>query len=597
MSLTVQTLIPSEAILNTPKSTSKNILRKRQVEILPNEQTSFTYTSNDTIRFNISSSTEMMDGLDSYIKMNVVCVGNDDRVLEVGGAHSFFREMTLQTQSGTIIQKQPHYNTWYAMMSMATHSPQHVELMEAPAGDSVSVGEDIIPTYKSFTGEVTNSTLINVPLNGRLIVEADEGKLNDTGVAYYNSADKSFHLGTGSVAGSVSAGDELYISVMTNDEKINDKPTGLTYYAKVVNIINDVNDGVVFSIGAPGVNNNVTLDTLESVGDGIIHISKINRNVVSSSTGTYVSQRTKVARSTTEVPLVFKPALSFLQQKQWLPLPFIKQGLQLELKLDRPEYVLNKLQAPNVQDDGELLNYTISRPRYVCMMIMPEKQIMAEYATQFNGEGIHMTYLAYAHSSQRIPESTSGSSVVNHLFGVRSARHVISLIQSSRISQEVSRSSKGNFSLSTFFRSFLSQYQYKCGSEEYPEKPVLCDNFSTEAFSQLLLATGQHGGTLWNVRFSPSEWRNDNEIISSTSAAPNVNTSLTNRSIKFMMATRLDRDSNSPFTGLDLSINPLDLEMYFDQGEADAFGDRIIQTFVAYDVLTSISSSGFLVRR
>ena len=89
MSVSVGTLVPHEAVIPAPKSTSKHILRRRQVEILPLESTTFTYSGNDSIKFNISSSTELLDGLDSYIKMGFLtgvaggAIAN--RCLDVGG--------------------------------------------------------------------------------------------------------------------------------------------------------------------------------------------------------------------------------------------------------------------------------------------------------------------------------------------------------------------------------------------------------------------------------------------------------------------------------------------------------------------------------
>ena len=583
MSVSVSTLVPHQAVIEMPKSTSKHVLRRRQVEILPLESTKFSYAGNDSIKFNISSNTELLDGMNSYIKMGFLAGVEGGAVatlaLDVGGAHALFREISLMTQNGTMIQRYERYNRWYAMMSLATHSPQHVELVEASAGDSVDGLGDIALPYRTQLTAVGgfSQSLSLTPTNVAIAGDA---------------APRPVTFGAGSVGGEVAVGDNLVFTITGGN-------AGL--YVAPVNAVTDNKDGQVeITIGQSGTNNNIPV---AAIGAGnIINVAVIKNSVIATTGNTYSSQRAKVAQALAAtypngVPLMWKPAVSFLQQKQWIPLAFIKQGLQLELKLDRPEYVMNKNQTPANQNDAEIMDYTIYSPRFVAMMITPDESIMAEYLAQFNGEGIHMSILGYRHNRQTITQATSGTQVINHHYGVRSARHVFSVIQSSLISESTGAQAKGNYSLSTFLRSFVSYYQYKSGSEEYPNRRVECDNFSTEAFAQLMLATNQHGGTLWNVRFNPSEWRNDNTIISSVlSPAGSVDSELAGRSTKFIMATRLDRNDDN-FTGLDLSINPLDLELNFSAVEEVALGNRIVHSFVGHDILVSLSADGLVVRK
>jgi hypothetical protein len=94
------------------------------------------------------------------------------RYLEVGGAHSLFREIALMTQNGTLIQRYERYNRWYAMMSMATHSPQHVELVEAAAGDSVS---GIANVYSPYRASLTTTANVQQLTYTRANVSFDDG--------------------------------------------------------------------------------------------------------------------------------------------------------------------------------------------------------------------------------------------------------------------------------------------------------------------------------------------------------------------------------------------------------------------------------------
>lgn len=570
MSLSVQTIRPDESFIPMPKSTSKHILKKRQVEILPLESTTFSYSANDSIKFNISSNTELLDGLDSYIKMGFLTgtagSASSYKCLDIGGAHALFREVELRTQNGTLIQRYDRYNRWYAMMSCATHSPSHIELVEAAAGDSVG------------------HRLVNVAQDG-MNIRAFAGI--NVAQATFTDATNVLYLGdTGRDAfaiNQVKPGDMIIIGAAE------------VYVAQVAST--DAGGSAVLT--ALGTNRN--LPAADIAANAIKSLAYIKKSE-------YLPQRARVAQelSGTDnlaggtyangVPLCFKPDVSFLKNKKWIPLAFIKQGLQLELKLDRPEYSLNKGESPQSQSSANSLEYTIYSPRYVAMLITPDETLMAEYLKQFNNEGIHMSVLAYKYARNTVNQSNNGSQVCSNNFGVRSARVVYSIIQSSRVSEDVSASSQHNFSISNFFRSHVSSYQYKSGSEEYPMRAVNCDIYSTEAFEQLMLSTGQHNGTLWNVRFSPHEWRSENTVVSSESDTSTTNVELTNRSTKFIMSTRLDRGEDN-FTGLDLSLNPLDLELDISAAEVDAFGNRVVQHWVGYDLLVSISKDGLVVRK
>lgn len=489
MSVSVATLIPSQAVLEMPKSTSKHVLRRRQVEILPMENTEFTYAGNDSIKFNISSSTELLDGLDSYIKMdvqftNAEAANRQFQSLDAGGAHALFRQIELRTQNGTLIQRYDNYNRWYAIMSYATHAPQHVEVVEASAGDSVGSG--------------------------------------------------------------------------------------------------------VGAIGAGGIVNVV--------------------NPYQPTTEYYAPRRGAVARAGAKVKLVFKPAVSFLQQKQWIPLAFIKQGLQLELKLERPEHVLEKgmidlnnpVAAADDVNEANALNYTVSDPKFMAMMVTADESIMAEYLKEFNSGGLHMSILGYKHDRRSFDNSSANFNSNFHI-GVRSARHVLSVAQASNISQATGAAAQNNQSLSTFLDFSISKYQFKSGSEEFPYRAVNCDAYSAEAFEQLMLTTNQHAGTLWNVRMSPKEWRRVNSVRV-RDAADATNGDYANVATKFIMSARLDRNDDN-FTGLDLSLNPLDMEitggsLNFAAGGLNAnVGSVIIHVFVAYDILVSISADGVVIRK
>jgi hypothetical protein len=585
MTTVVQAVVPWQSIIPPTTSTSQHILRKRQVEILPNEQTNFAYSTNDSIIFNISSSTEVLDGLDSFIKFGLESKGATTQALEVGGAHALFREMTLRTQNGTIIQRYANYNRLYALMSMATHSPQHVELVEFLSGDSVGDGFGVVPAYNDV---ILTSGLTPVAFS------KDDATFDHAGSSL--GGPRRFGLGDGSVAGDVAIGDVIQIVGTARydedgDAKVDDVHG--TWFATVTNVTGADNN-VIITIGATGVNNNMPPGGIAA--GSLEFLYKVSASALPS---TYQSQRASIAQETPAVTLCFKPMLSFLQQKTWIPLPFIKQGLQLEMKLERPEYVFNSRLTPerhNALNISATVGYTISKPRFVGMMITPNETLMREYLSQFNGAGLNMSFLSYNHNSRPVGPA-SGLQSINNTIGVRSARHAFAVLQSPKISQSTGISAQVNYSLSTFFRCGLKSYQFKSGSEQFPDRPVECDKYSNEAFAQLMLTTGQHGGTIWSVRFTPNEWRSENVVTLGSNANAAVSANLVNQSTKFIMSVRLDRNDDA-YTGLDLSLNPLDIELNFETAEVAEFGEnRILHLFVGYDTFVSISSNGLIVKK
>ena len=143
------------------------------------------------------------------------------------------------------------------------------------------------------------------------------------------------------------------------------------------------------------------------------------------------------------------------------------------------------------------------------------------------------------------------------------------------------------------------------GAEEYPTREVRTDDeLMTEAFSQLMLITEQHGGTIYNVRrFEPYQGREENTIDDIVDqAGSEANANQTPESKKLILSTRLDRDY-SPFTGVDLTINPFGIEFEFEDafhvnknGANSAKRERYIHIFVVHDLVVNISSNGVVVR-
>lgn len=546
--INVMPIVPHEMVLNQLKSTSAHILRKRQVEILPNEQTNFTFEGNNRIIFNISSSTEFLSGMDSYLKLKFKHTPDPnypDSALAEGGAHSLFRSLEIRLTNGTLIERIDNYNTLYAIMSNATHDRDHVEWIEAAAGDSVSSKEFVDP-YDIVDREFDIEEL--------------------TGVLSFNAANTL--LSTAGNFTDFAVGNVLRFTIadnVNNAQRIIERT--------ILTITDD--DNLTFVDPIQGWVDANTFTVLNG-----LYIKDANLN--------YIIPQRKLVMSGDEYTLSLKLMCGFLQSKTYLPLLFMKSGIQIVLELERPIFtvVSNKDYAV----DNYKGSYTISEPRFMATMITPDDTVIQQYKQKYMEDGLHYDFMSYKHRLNIQSQGGSGSYTSNINFGVRSARVVFSVIKSP-YSESTFQETNNYDSISTFLNTGLESYQYKSGAEEYPQRSVKCnDQIKTEAFQQLMLSTNQQGGTIWNVRFLPKQWRDGNQL------------SFGQDSSKFIVSTRLDRD-NSVFTGLDLSINPLDLEFVFNKvftgfknGTAAQVLDRYIHTYVGYDVLVSISDAGVQVR-
>lgn len=297
---------------------------------------------------------------------------------------------------------------------------------------------------------------------------------------------------------------------------------------------------------------------------------------------TYKASRNQIATDNA-VEFSMKIPLGFFNMKNYIPLYLIKQGLQLILELDRPELVQNS----HVAIIGALEStITLSKVRYIATMITPDESVVQQYLNEFNNDGINYTFESFRHRRKNVGASQTAGASNSYQFGVRSARAVFSVIQSAKLSDTASSAAQNYDSISTFLSTNITKYQYKSGAEEYPTHEVDVNaNSMSEVYAELMLAVNQFGSTLHQTRFLPYQWRPENTVAT-----------VGNESIKLILAADLSR-GNSPWTGLDLSINNLDLELEFDGVSDDILGNRILHTWVLHDVMCSISRENGLVIR
>jgi hypothetical protein len=543
---------PNQAIYNDKLyTTAAYVINRRVSEVIPNEQTEFKSGGNDRIEINISSSNEYWDSADSFVKFELSTTGSGLRSLDEGGVHSLFREIRLETQSGILIEKWEHYNRLYAIVSNLTHSKSHVDLVEHSAFDSVGkfpyniqngYSRDDDDALKVLTGTAASSTTSTVTLT----------------------------IDAGDAVNELAPGDLIYFEV--NDGA---NVTG-TYIKAVVSITNATTVVLESGFGVNLTAGQITSMRYRKLDSNSLILPMRHRGAVNTGTCT------------------MKLPLGFLNQKQWIPLKYIKQGLKLIFQLERPEFCLNQNLGVNQLSGQTDLSYSISKFKYVCSMFQLEQSLDEQVRNMYMTTGIKMPFIGYKWHSRAMDGSGNVNVQVN--FGVKSARYVLATLMATRISKDYNQAAQCNDSISTFISGNLSKYQFKIGADEFPRHEVSVDTYAAEAFNNALLTFGKHGSIITDVRFEPHQWMKVNTINSSTSNDPTIPVAVSNESTKLVLSTRLDRDDNN-FNGADLTVSPLDASFTFEGPVDAALGSRELNLWLGYDVVLSLSANdGVLVR-
>jgi hypothetical protein len=260
----------------------------------------------------------------------------------------------------------------------------------------------------------------------------------------------------------------------------------------------------------------------------------------------------------------------------------MKGGIEIRFELERGERAFHSWGLDVEDISASLMNYTLTTPRFMAMMVQPHTDIIDEYVAQWkSSEG-----LLYSIPSVRTRRYTGGndSSVsIQQQVGVRSARKVYTIQQDNLIAESNEALGQSQQSISLCHRGNVTGWQYKVGSHEYPNREVKCDDESLECLEQLKLVSGSQ-----HFRFSPGDWyspaagtgaRNQFKVLADTVASD----------AKFwVMAADLSRDNgfDSNLTGVDLSIVPLDLTITRDavwRTQTAFTGSVIYWMFVEHD--------------
>jgi len=564
MSIQVVPLKDSNALFPAALgSTSKHIRSRREVQFLPTEQTTFSHAANGQIIFNISSATEFMNGNESYMTFNLQTSSNQSaavppvvdtvylsKSLNIGGAHSLFRTVEVRLQNGQLIERLESYNKNYAVVSQANHSRSHVEWIEQAAGDSVSGVNSYDEGHCGLQNFLTGTVVVN---------------------------------GAGGITGT----NTKLLTELAFGDKVAFYVDGILQHEAVI-------EGILAQDGAAAAT-----------------ISPVPKDVNTLPAGTKIRkisskpQRAVYADNNVH-EVTIKLMSGLINNEKYIPLKYMKQGLQLVLTLDDPRNVMT-LNEP-VTATAPNLGYTITQPRFYASMVTYDSEMDKMHLDMFNSGGLKLEWQSYFHRLNIQNGGTSGVSNFSNNIGRRSCRSIYTVIQPAWTENRNNRSFNYDY-CGQYMRSGTIRYQYQVGSEQFPYREVKeseTDSTMSRTLSQLQIATRKHGGTLFDTRFCPAEWQSVNYVPGLNASAVAADTRA--ESLALILSSRLDRD-NSPWSGVNTEISPLEILVDFStvsNFEADIGTDgadddvavtaaRYIHSFIAFDSVLNVSSQGSVI--
>lgn len=598
-SMTFQNGVPASMILPQQVSTSKSILRKQLMELLPTEQTTYGPDNNDIMRFNIASNSDFINFAESYFKWKFQMVSTDRdkaQLLSIGGMHSLIKSLEIRAlQSGTLIQRYDNYNKYYAMKSLSEHSPEYVDRCLNTQGDSLGQYANQDP------GGECQRYLECIQSIGLSRVDQQEERItiliSKSAPADEPDGLQPSHIQVGSRVIAHLNVEDLQSGALLTDQGLGNKAinqASTTYYADIIvdsiTVINttsftivgtgvyhqqrsyspliiaenkEYDDGGDGDQGAAVINQDTTgYATKNSAAEVLAEPGGLKNYVNTSALCVYrggkgcveprfslLSLVTAAATTRVETVCLWKPFASLMNHL--LPLFLMRGGIEVKVEFDRGAQVMY-----NCAEAGAtaIPTYTVTAPRLMGMMITPHNDIVEEYLQAFNSpKGI-----LYSIPSVRTRRVTGkGSETAESLqvhVGVRSARRVIVQTQDSTFSDGNTVAALNFDSCGTSLRSKLSKYQFKIGAHEFPNRDVVLDTQGNEAYEQYKMMMNApmcrmtYGDTLQTTCYNTSGKAANQYTMDSR---------------HFFFGADLSRDNgpDSFLTGSDLSIVPLDMNI------------------------------------
>jgi len=562
--------IPSEFSPAVPMTSSEFVISRRQREYIADGQTEYSFNGTNIIKFTLNSADSFLDGRNSWLQFKLSGAFSADgnfanvdaeklsRYLESGGAHSLFRRLRISLSNGTIISDYD-YSQIYSIVRQHTMSATHLEFQEGPSSfDGMS--SDIYDYDKQSLGRVFDYSVITTA---------------QANAAAYDFGTRTLTFG-GAVAGAIKVGDE--IAIITPADAPNNSSTIII--GKVIS-----NTATVIVLSADAANCGQDID----LGAGDINAVAVVRRGDA-------SHRFRGAQGTTTVNHVLckvKLFSDFLNNVKYLPLPFLR-NLTIELTLARDAHcvVFAKNSDPGAVD----FRWTVKDPVVVANLVTPSEQLMNAYVDQYNSEqGIMLHWIDYMSNKRTLELAASQSVVIPS--NCHSALGVIA-VQKLAEAEAVTGNSWVTDTNGINVKALLQEYQFQVGSEYFPfARPVQCGTGTQaltngNAWNYVLQCLDSHGAKYECSSIIPSEYYAVNPVVRPVNVGGGA-AGLTNESLRFVLAARLDRDGN--YSGIDTSNNDIQLNLTRSAAPGAPYTGYYLHSWVVHNRLMRISKASTIV--
>ncbi len=589
MSSIIAPVQPAATLLKPLVSSSRYMVRARQQEMLPLQQTTFSPTTNTVIEFQVSSADSFIDWASSYIRIQLqgVQILNNTSALDTsttlseGGAHSLFRRVSLRSATGAMICEQLNYNILAPMLSSALQSREQVRSVGASYGDSPSPWFEMDDQYIRAAWPSTSVAVAvqtTVAISGSTVTLQAAAPLEVGDIILLG---KAAYTETQLVQVASVTSPTVFIAAIAP--------------GAVLGTTNVVWDGNI--IKTPKLYQSaryIAAQDFGATGPGLTRASTdsatfSNKSIQPNLGGVTTSIMNPVASSAQGITLCFQPWMEYFRRLEWDPVFLVQGGFILSLELEtQPARCLISNQAVVTTFAGA--TFTIANPRLVAKMIQPTDKLKDQYVNLFKGPGLFYSFRSYAHYVTNDSISTNVTQQVS--VGKRGVNHVLACIQAypemtvgAGTLTDATGSTYTVDSLATRLSAGLQRYYFTALSLNYPLDNFIrleYDYYNAEPLAQLDYALSQYGSVLANHRFLPHEWMSINTVSGTAQ-----------ESKRLILAANFAKDE-SPFTGVDLSQSPLQINMQFGStytcgGVASSL--RYILLFVNHDNLAYYSSA------
>jgi hypothetical protein len=569
-------------------STSDASLNRRHAQLNPKNDVTFTPGGEREIEFIIAGTTSFADFCNMYVtglfrndstntNPAATTVGAMAKLvakLDRGGIGALVSEIIVENAStGSTIQRLSRYNVAQALQlqledTLGDEYDMRMGDLDGPSNHSITLAKGAGTGSASYT------------ITGRV----------DGNAASFITQDLTAAASNILTLGPTSPGD-LDFAEVGDDISVtfNDATNPYTGKRRIIHVDRSGTNMILYLSGAigPVVSGTSTAVVVTLFKNGLQQPANVKAMQWDATLYTSTSAR-KSHRFT------WRPNIGFFKQKQYWPLFLHATGIRLRIRLDPDAYkcmfALNH--STTMTTRAPSWDYQLTNVKLMIPMYDFHSSINKQYISAYNSEaGLLFPFKDYTFHSQTLTNAGIGASSISMSVGVRSARTIVTRMTTENLFSSANIISNSNPSLSQHPQLGLQKYQYTSGSNSYPTREIILDDDHFLENRKHLEILTKKKIDKYNVAFNAAQPYNRSSGLG-FSLADYDKTKLNYKgagvgiadSNAGLMVAILSRERDGRFSGLDLSVQPLKLDMTFDAAPATALGtSRIFQSFIEYD--------------